>query len=321
MLVFTAPPLAAVLLSPPGGVQGQRGVQGLPILAAPRAFTSTMPQLAFISRRAVPRAGKPIAALDGLLAAASQPHAAGIGAAAAVAKLTSPLRFGLLYAFCDLLIPLNIGLAPLCGAMFDFPTALAIVLTGGVAAATAAFFIGRMLLQDRVRSQLQKMPTTERQFSFIDRAITRGGFRAVFLLRLIPTPVPAINFLYGLTGVSGTSYMAATALGNLPGSVAILSSAALGKQLLLARGALHGRPLLPACALGLAAAFALVRLGARAVDAAKAALDDLAGGACGEEPGGSTVAVGAGQEEGEEECELDGCRPWLTSGEAAEVCA
>ena len=187
MLVFTAPPLAAVLLSPPGGVQGQRGVQGLPILAAPRAFTSTMPQIAFISRRAVPRAGKPIAALDGLLAAASQPHAAGIGAAAAVAKLTSPLLFGLLYAFCDLLIPLNIGLAPLCGAMFDFPTALAIVLTGGVAAATAAFFIGRMLLQDRVRSQLQKMPTTERQFSFIDRAITRGGFRAVFLLRLIPT--------------------------------------------------------------------------------------------------------------------------------------
>ena len=46
MLVFTAPPLAAVLLSPPGGVQGQRGVQGLPILAAPRAFTSTAPQLA-----------------------------------------------------------------------------------------------------------------------------------------------------------------------------------------------------------------------------------------------------------------------------------
>ena len=35
----------------------------------------------------------PIAALDGLLAAASQPHAAGIGAAAAVAKLTSPLLF------------------------------------------------------------------------------------------------------------------------------------------------------------------------------------------------------------------------------------
>ena len=157
-------------------------------------------------------------------------------AADASTKLSScPTGCAILYGLSDLLIPFNTGLAPIFGALFDFPTALLVVLCGGIASAAAAFFIGR-LFQTRFLEWVSSKPTVFKQFGFVDRAISNGGFLAVLLLRLIPTPIPALNFLYGLTSVHAPAFLGATVIGNLPGSAAIVSSAALGKHFILARG-------------------------------------------------------------------------------------
>lgn len=257
-----------------------------------------------------PRAPIPIAALDTIVGAP-------LGAVAASVS-HEPLSFGVLYAFCDLCIPLNIGLAPMAGALYPFGTALAVVLMGSVVAATAAFFIAR-LFRVQVEAWLDGMPNVHRRFEFVDRAITRGGFRAVLLLRLIPTPVPALNFLYGLTRVRGPSYVLATALGNLPGSVAVLSSAALAKHVVLARGAIARSPL-RASLLGVVAALAICGLGARVLEAAKTALEEMAGeGRAGSEDGvvvpvAPMLAAAAAATEG---CVLDEHLPTLSSSEAA----
>lgn len=94
---------------------------------------------------------------------------------AAHAATMRPIPYTLLYIFCDLCIPLNIGLAPLSGVLFHFPTALGIVLAGGTAAAMVAFFLSRALLQQHVLTWLDNRPRMQRHFSFIDRAITNGG--------------------------------------------------------------------------------------------------------------------------------------------------
>ena len=64
--------------------------------------------------------------------------AAPLGGATAAAHLAvttlthNPVSMGIIYALCDLFIPVNVGLAPMCGVLFQFPTALAIVLSGGL---------------------------------------------------------------------------------------------------------------------------------------------------------------------------------------------
>ena len=257
------------------------------------------------------RTPPPAAVFDILQTAFLNPSA--LPAFAAAAR-PSPLPMAALYAACDLFLPINIGLAPVCGALFDFPTALAVVLFGGAVAATAAFFIGRTL-QERVLQWLERHARVRRQFAFVDRAITNGGFKAVFLLRLIPTPVPALNFLYGLTGVRGTSYVLATLLGNLPGSAIIVCSTGLTKQLLVSRSSLHLGPLRswPLLIVAVLCIAGVTRLGLSTIQSAKSMLNELAG---------------------EDDCSVElldsdevadgpiptGCRPWLWDADAEINC-
>merc|ERR1711871_1276532 len=102
------------------------------------------------------------------------------GLVAAASTKLSPAGCAILFALSDLLIPFNTGLAPICGALFDFRTALLVVLAGGVASAAAAFFIGRQF-QARFLSWVSSRPAVCQQFGFVDRAISNGGFLAVLL--------------------------------------------------------------------------------------------------------------------------------------------
>jgi uncharacterized membrane protein YdjX (TVP38/TMEM64 family) len=49
---------------------------------------------------------------------------------------------------------------------------------------------------------------------------------------VIPTPVPYINYIYGLTSMKLPQYALATALGYFPGTVVFVSSGAAGKSLM-----------------------------------------------------------------------------------------
>jgi uncharacterized membrane protein YdjX (TVP38/TMEM64 family) len=84
-----------------------------------------------------------------------------------------------------------------------------------VAAATAAFVLGRTVLRDWVRRKIDAFPRVRA----IDRAVGADSFRLVLLLRLSPLiPFNVLNYALSLTSVSLSRYVVASFVGMLPGT-------------------------------------------------------------------------------------------------------
>ncbi|MCC5807409.1 MAG: TVP38/TMEM64 family protein [Opitutales bacterium] len=103
------------------------------------------------------------------------------------------------------------------GAGFAFGPGwgMAAAVSGATLGATAAFLIARYAARDWVRGWSRE----RRKLKALDRAVARRGWRVVALLRLSPVfPFPVLNYVLGLTSVRLVSYVAATAVGILPGT-------------------------------------------------------------------------------------------------------
>ena len=273
-----------------------------------------------------PARGGPVSALFG---ATSVTALAGAPASLVATFQHNPFGFGVIYAACDLLIPLNLGLAPVAGALYGLPKALLVVLVAGVIAAAAAFSIGRKC-RDRLVGWLEAMPSVQRRFAFMDRAITNGGFKALLLLRLVPTPVPALNYLYGITGVRMRDYVLATMIGNVPGTAAAVGGGVVGKRILSAlTGSLRfSRHAYWLGGLGLLLGAVTCQSAVRVVSGAKLRLESLAQEGCESavhvtsEQADTLVPLlvaDSGTQGVDDGCHVDECRPW--SAEAAVECA
>ena len=142
----------------------------------------------------------------------------------------APAGFAAAYIGCEMLgIPPG-ALVVFAGAFFGPVVGTALALANGVASAAACFFIGQKF-REKFMEWLKSREAAYRQFDFINRVISKGGFRALLLLRLIPTPIPGMNYFYGVTTVNFPSYITATALGYLPGTAVLAYSGAGGKAL------------------------------------------------------------------------------------------
>ena len=99
------------------------------------------------------------------------------------------------------------------GLLFGlFPGAL-YALTGITAGAFGAFLVGRML----GRSWVEKRMGDSLKLQALDEAVDARSFYIVFLTRFaIVLPFNVLNYAFGLTRVTRTTYVAATALGMLP---------------------------------------------------------------------------------------------------------
>ena len=113
---------------------------------------------------------------------------------------------------------------------------VALVSPVSIAAATAAFVLGRSLLRARVERRIGNST----KLAAIDRAVGAHGFKLVVLLRLSPLiPFNALNYALALTRVSLRDYVLGSALGMLPGTVLYVYLGSLvtdGAQLLAGRG-------------------------------------------------------------------------------------
>ncbi len=101
-----------------------------------------------------------------------------------------------------------------------FPTGLAIVLnyTGAVGGAALGFVIARRLGGDALDATFgDRSPLYTRYRG----AMAARGFETILYLRLIPTPYNALSWLAGMSPMSLARFTAATALGIVPGSLAI----------------------------------------------------------------------------------------------------
>ena len=99
------------------------------------------------------------------------------------------------------------------GAIFGVAAGIALTWLGATLGATGAFLLARLLGGDALRRLLGDRAGT------LDRMLGDGAFLTMLRLRLIPVvPFNALNFGAGLAGVRITHYVAATAIGILPGT-------------------------------------------------------------------------------------------------------
>ena len=92
---------------------------------------------------------------------------------------------------------------------------LAVASPASIAGATAAFVLGRTLLRDWAA----RKTSDSARVRAISRAVEQEGFKIVLLLRLSPLiPFNALNYALSLSRVRLGTYVAASAIGMLPGT-------------------------------------------------------------------------------------------------------
>ena len=108
------------------------------------------------------------------------------------------------------------------GVVFGVPVGLMLAVAGTTLGAVLAFALGRGLGREALRPLLRG-----KMLAALDRRLTEQGFRSVFLLRVVPgVPFPAVNFAAAFSDVRLRSFVAATALGVLPGTAAYVVAGA-----------------------------------------------------------------------------------------------
>ena len=138
--------------------------------------------------------------------------------------------FALLFVATTLVLAPDWPLSIAAGFVYGF-WALPIVLVAATGAATLSFLAARYVLRERVRALLVGRP----RLLAIDRAVAEEGWKIVALLRLSPAvPFNLQNYLFGATAVPLSHYVAATAIGIVPGSLLYVYLGVLG------RAARHG---------------------------------------------------------------------------------
>jgi uncharacterized membrane protein YdjX (TVP38/TMEM64 family) len=114
----------------------------------------------------------------------------------------------------------------LLGVVLGFPTGLAVCLAGGMLGALLAFGLSRTLGRDAVNRLAGPRLTA------VDRALRGRAFTAVLVARVLPfAPFSAVNHAAGLSAVPFRPFVAATALGLVPGTVLQVGAGASVPQL------------------------------------------------------------------------------------------
>jgi uncharacterized membrane protein YdjX (TVP38/TMEM64 family) len=102
------------------------------------------------------------------------------------------------------------------GFVFGLAKGTVIVSLGSTAGAAAAFLVARSLAHDWVARRIARRPA----LVAIGRAVETEGFKIVLLTRLSPVfPFNLLNYAYGVTSVPFRTYVLASWIGMLPGTI------------------------------------------------------------------------------------------------------
>lgn len=111
------------------------------------------------------------------------------------------------------------------GALLGFAVGLATVLVGAVLGSLVAFGVSRLLGRDVVAR------LSGERVRQLDAKVREHGFATVLVARLVPlVPFSTANYAFGLTSVTWRSYLAATALGIVPGAAVYVAVGAYGAE-------------------------------------------------------------------------------------------
>ncbi len=102
------------------------------------------------------------------------------------------------------------------GFIYGLGKAFPIISIGSTVGATLAFLCGKFLVRSLIERKIKDYP----RFHAIDRAIAVEGWKIILLLRLIPLlPFNLLNYALALTSISLKSYIVATWIGMMPGTM------------------------------------------------------------------------------------------------------
>ena len=133
------------------------------------------------------------------------------------------------------------------GFLFGIVGGSVAVSLSATVGASLAFLIARYLARNAVAEKLNR----NEKFAAVDSAIGREGGKIVLLLRLSPIfPFNALNYLLGLTAVRFWSYLLASWIGMMPGTVLYVYLGVAGKAGLEAVAGSHGKSTLEYSFLG-----------------------------------------------------------------------
>lgn len=127
----------------------------------------------------------------------------------------APLAFITLYNAATLLLVPGSILTLGGGVLFGLIWGVVYVLCAAILGSTLAFFIGRYFSQGWLYRRVSHYP----KFQAINTAVSKEGFKIVFLIRLSPIlPFNLLNYAFGLTQVSLQDYLLGS-LGIIPGTM------------------------------------------------------------------------------------------------------
>lgn len=161
--------------------------------------------------------------LSAVMVVVGGPSKSGVQRVVEGSGVAAPIVYVVLYAVLTvLLFPVSVITAA-GGVLFGAIAATALTVVAATAGATVAFLTGRRLGRNDVQA------IAGRHVGRLDDLLERRGFLAVLYLRLIPiVPFNALNYAAGVTSVRLRDYIAATAIGIIPGTYAY---AALGSTI------------------------------------------------------------------------------------------
>ncbi len=124
--------------------------------------------------------------------------------------------FVLAYSLAAILLVPGSALTIGAGVVYGLWWGFVAVSAGSTLGAAGGFLVARYLARARVERWADANP----RFAVIDRAVGREGWVIVLLTRLSPVfPYTLLNYLYGLTRVPFGSYILASWLGMMPGTL------------------------------------------------------------------------------------------------------
>jgi uncharacterized membrane protein YdjX (TVP38/TMEM64 family) len=136
------------------------------------------------------------------------------------------LVFIVVYALATVLLAPGSILTIGAGFVFGLWKGFLVVSAGATLGASLAFLVARFIAREKIESIAKR----NEKFRKIDNAIGKQGAKLIFLLRLSPViPFNLSNYFYGLTAVRFWSYVLASWIGMMPGTLLYVYIGAAGK--------------------------------------------------------------------------------------------
>lgn len=141
---------------------------------------------------------------------------------------SAALAVAIIFVFGALVAVPRPLLSIICGLAFGWWGLPLAVVSAGFGAALV-FVVGRHLLRPRVWSRLKRRRLAQAAV----RAVELEGFRAVLLLRMSPLlPSSVQSYMFSITSLTFTQYIAGTVLGTLPAIALQVWTGTLGRAVL-----------------------------------------------------------------------------------------